>query len=542
MVGCFPALASANQEAVRPPGPPYTQPGRITSPRTPDACSTSSSCAGRHATRLMGFRGAVSSTMWSPVSPCTQTPLVRMRVFGFAPRRPASIRVSIAFLSLATPFAEYSKAAWTSTAHSAATSAYVLGSARSPTTGSISCCSSQRAFASLRVRPQTRCPARRNAVATLDPTYPVAPVTNTCIGNSPVAEGCVPDNGVPGCPVSVRWNPRSRPVPGRAGRGRDPRPRSARTGPAPDPRGGRCPRTSSARWRGACRRSDRPTRRRRIAVAARPAGPGSRGRAAPPACPSGRGECDEEIRVEGVRRDRDHTALHRMAQDAAPVVRVHAPSHHRLVVHAFGGDIHQRELVGPLVRPDVFVGDLVDPVLERARERPPLALLLPTRGREHALARLEREFRVHGDEALAQPEDGVHALARAELVLHLVVAGEDLAQQLLQPHLADRAAQPRDLEQLLHLAHGLPHRLEPPRHLAELSHALAHVLQHARLLGAPLRQRLRHLVLCGDELVESGAQLDRSEEHTSELQSRLHLVCRLLLEKKKKNEQKIHQL
>src|SRR2546422_3034854 len=31
----------------------------------------------------------------------------------------------------------------------------------------------------------------------------------------------------------------------------------------------------------------------------------------------------------------------------------------------------------------------------------------------------------------------------------------------------------------------------------------------------------------------------RSEEHTSELQSRLHLVCRLLLEKKKKNTNKI---
>src|SRR2546422_7244685 len=28
--------------------------------------------------------------------------------------------------------------------------------------------------------------------------------------------------------------------------------------------------------------------------------------------------------------------------------------------------------------------------------------------------------------------------------------------------------------------------------------------------------------------------MERSEEHTSELQSRLHLVCRLLLEKKKK--------
>src|SRR2546422_7905279 len=31
-----------------------------------------------------------------------------------------------------------------------------------------------------------------------------------------------------------------------------------------------------------------------------------------------------------------------------------------------------------------------------------------------------------------------------------------------------------------------------------------------------------------------GATLTRSEEHTSELQSRLHLVCRLLLEKKKR--------
>src|SRR2546429_4078166 len=30
----------------------------------------------------------------------------------------------------------------------------------------------------------------------------------------------------------------------------------------------------------------------------------------------------------------------------------------------------------------------------------------------------------------------------------------------------------------------------------------------------------------------------RSEEHTSELQSRLHLVCRLLLEKKKKTKKK----
>src|SRR2546422_3450122 len=32
----------------------------------------------------------------------------------------------------------------------------------------------------------------------------------------------------------------------------------------------------------------------------------------------------------------------------------------------------------------------------------------------------------------------------------------------------------------------------------------------------------------------AGSLQERSEEHTSELQSRLHLVCRLLLEKKKK--------
>src|SRR5690625_6104146 len=35
--------------------------------------------------------------------------------------------------------------------------------------------------------------------------------------------------------------------------------------------------------------------------------------------------------------------------------------------------------------------------------------------------------------------------------------------------------------------------------------------------------------------LEDGTTVRRSEEHTSELQSRGHLVCRLLLEKKKKN-------
>src|SRR5687768_17628274 len=45
------------------------------------------------------------------------------------------------------------------------------------------------------------------------------------------------------------------------------------------------------------------------------------------------------------------------------------------------------------------------------------------------------------------------------------------------------------------------------------------------------------IVLCGaDRRGEGGkhGEQRRSEEHTSELQSRLHIVCRLLLEKKKR--------
>src|SRR2546422_7833006 len=43
--------------------------------------------------------------------------------------------------------------------------------------------------------------------------------------------------------------------------------------------------------------------------------------------------------------------------------------------------------------------------------------------------------------------------------------------------------------------------------------------------------------LCSTVLAREVDYEKRSEEHTSELQSRLHLVCRLLLEKKKKKEQ-----
>src|SRR2546429_6425002 len=49
------------------------------------------------------------------------------------------------------------------------------------------------------------------------------------------------------------------------------------------------------------------------------------------------------------------------------------------------------------------------------------------------------------------------------------------------------------------------------------------------------REVLNHRAVLSQVVVDSVARPDdRSEEHTSELQSRLHLVCRLLLEKKKK--------
>src|SRR2546422_8603345 len=47
------------------------------------------------------------------------------------------------------------------------------------------------------------------------------------------------------------------------------------------------------------------------------------------------------------------------------------------------------------------------------------------------------------------------------------------------------------------------------------------------------------LYALGDTRLGSSCR-SRSEEHTSELQSRLHLVCRLLLEKKTRSEASVH--
>src|SRR3712207_7957656 len=58
---------------------------------------------------------------------------------------------------------------------------------------------------------------------------------------------------------------------------------------------------------------------------------------------------------------------------------------------------------------------------------------------------------------------------------------------------------------------------------------------HAQRRGARGRPRVRRdaeLVLLRGDRVRVAAAGERSEEHTSELQSRQYLVCRLLLEKK----------
>src|SRR2546426_9289849 len=66
---------------------------------------------------------------------------------------------------------------------------------------------------------------------------------------------------------------------------------------------------------------------------------------------------------------------------------------------------------------------------------------------------------------------------------------------------------------------------------------------HRRQLGGELLQLLPRRERIGQLLVEPLEFLPRrhrSEEHTSELQSPCNLVCRLLLEKKKKRSNDIH--
>src|SRR5690349_23718523 len=83
----------------------------------------------------------------------------------------------------------------------------------------------------------------------------------------------------------------------------------------------------------------------------------------------------------------------------------------------------------------------------------------------------------------------------------------------------------------------------PPPELYALSlhDALPILFARAVYLVRAIAHRLRVAVIVvvvadGHHLRVHACELERSEEHTSELQSRRDLVCRLLLEKKKNHE------
>src|SRR5207244_7650382 len=82
-------------------------------------------------------------------------------------------------------------------------------------------------------------------------------------------------------------------------------------------------------------------------------------------------------------------------------------------------------------------------------------------------------------------------------------------------------------------------RCQSPEHRAADQDTTGSECQRLERIGAPahspIEQHFRAAVDGRDDLLERVERTGhRSEEHTSELQSPDHLVCRLLLEKKKK--------
>src|SRR5690606_39633989 len=86
--------------------------------------------------------------------------------------------------------------------------------------------------------------------------------------------------------------------------------------------------------------------------------------------------------------------------------------------------------------------------------------------------------------------------------------------------------------------HSFPTRRSSDlRYLRQPEDPLALAALAVCLGGPPAGMRLRGAI-SASALILSGCRRARSEEHTSELQSRENLVCRLLLEKKKKKMKK----
>src|SRR5207253_7855496 len=120
----------------------------------------------------------------------------------------------------------------------------------------------------------------------------------------------------------------------------------------------------------------------------------------------------------------------------------------------------------------------------------------------------ERAVAIHADDAGVLADVAVPGTALEAVSAHDMALG---GHQLAWPKLGDAIAR----------RHDLPGEF---------------VTHHQRRLDAALRPR----VPVGDVDVRAAHPGVRSEEHTSELQSRGHLVCRLLLEKKKKAIPHVH--
>src|SRR5438067_3544968 len=154
-------------------------------------------------------------------------------------------------------------------------------------------------------------------------------------------------------------------------------------------------------------------------------------------------------------------------------------------------------------------------------------------GYEEPLGAGDREWRgaagaVGGDSARQQPprDERREALAEAELLVQLVeVLHAELPERGVPHFLRDVVERDREFpERLRQQLRAERDRLLASQPLQVMADGAAPLGGHDKVYPGRVRGR----ALGGDDL-------DRSEEHTSELQSRFDLVCRLLLEKKKSN-------
>lgn len=88
------------------------------------------------------------------------------------------------------------------------------------------------------------------------------------------------------------------------------------------------------------------------------------------------------------------------------------------------------------------------------------------------------------------------------------VRRQDLAEQLFEPDLPERPAQPRYLQQLLHVDHRVSHPLETLRHDSELAQAFPDVGESTGLLGGPVRERSRKRLLGAEQRVKPSPELN----------------------------------